>query len=176
MKNVTVAVPDAYTINYSSTILDGLSLLQRDNALAMANLSMDLGSNSPPYADFAASPLAGTAPLVVQFTDSSRGIPISGPGIRRWNDCGNQNPLRTYTTPGLYSVSLNATNSTTGSDTRTIFDAITVNGTWRVHIFPPSSISKVKEFLLLIRTPVCYLIHKMSVRESVSCNGCRSRS
>lgn len=76
---------------------------------------------SPP-----ATPLAGLAPLTVQFTDTSTGSPTSwawtfGDG----NTSTAQNPQHTYTAPGLYTVTLNATNEY-GSDTETKTDYITV--------------------------------------------------
>ncbi len=81
----------------------------------------------PPAADFVATPTSGTAPLDVQFTDTSTGVPTS------WSwDFGDgtgtstqQNPLYTYTTVGTYSVTLIATNAQ-GSDTETKVDYITV--------------------------------------------------
>jgi C1A family cysteine protease/outer membrane protein assembly factor BamB len=63
-------------------------------------------------ADFTATPRSGMAPLNVSFSDLSTGSPIA------WNwsfgdgsSCTQQNPLHTYTQPGSYTVSLNATNA-----------------------------------------------------------------
>jgi PKD repeat protein len=57
---------------------------------------------------FDAAPLSGTAPLNVQFTDTSTGSPTSwewffGDGTTAYV----QNPSHTYTDPGTYSVSMN---------------------------------------------------------------------
>jgi PKD repeat protein len=57
---------------------------------------------------FDAAPLSGTAPLNVQFTDTSTGTPTSwewffGDGTTAYV----QNPSHTYTDPGTYSVSMN---------------------------------------------------------------------
>ena len=127
IKNVTVAVPDAYSVNYSTTILQGLALLQQDNSLEVSNLSDKLGDQAPPYANFTASTTTGVAPVTVQFTDTS----LRGPDQWAWNfgdgaTDTTQNPEHTYTTAGTYTVSLTVTNSTTGSDTRTIYNDITV--------------------------------------------------
>ena len=79
-----------------------------------------------PTASFTASPVSGTAPLQVGFTDTSGGVPTSW----LW-DFGDgatstaQNPSHTYTSPGSYTVSLKATNAA-GSDTITKTSAITV--------------------------------------------------
>ncbi len=65
----------------------------------------------PPVAGFAANVTSGTAPLAIQFNDTSTGSPTS------WNwsfgdGAGSslQNPVHTYIAPGTYPVSLNATN------------------------------------------------------------------
>jgi PKD repeat protein len=79
-----------------------------------------------PTPDFSATPLSGTAPLVVQFTDESIGNPTEwlwnfGDG----NTSTEENPDHIYTTPGEYTVSLTASNSA-GSDTETKIDYIMV--------------------------------------------------
>jgi PKD repeat protein len=67
-----------------------------------------------PVPDFTASPVLGTAPLTVQFTDLS----INNPTIWSW-DFGDgvkvigksqQNPVHTYQKPGVYTVALLAQN------------------------------------------------------------------
>jgi PKD repeat protein len=87
-----------------------------------------VGAVVAPVADFSASPTAGTAPLIVQFTDSSAGSPTS------WSwDFGDgttvtdENPTHTYTSAGTYSVTLTATNSL-GSNTSVESDYILVAG------------------------------------------------
>ncbi len=64
-------------------------------------------------ASFSASPVAGVAPLAVQFTDTS-----TGPAADGWSwDFGDggsstaQSPSHTYTAGGVYTVSLTATSS-----------------------------------------------------------------
>jgi PKD repeat protein len=64
-----------------------------------------------PVADFFANQTTGTVPLAVNFTDNSTNMPTSW----NWNfGDGNysslQNPVYTYNRPGLYSVTLNASN------------------------------------------------------------------
>jgi PKD repeat protein len=59
------------------------------------------------FADFTASPVQGTAPLTVQFTDNSTGNPILwlykfGDGLTSTA----KNPKYTYRSPGNYTVSL----------------------------------------------------------------------
>ena len=80
-----------------------------------------------PVAGFSSSPVSGTAPLTVQFTDTSSNTPTSwnwsfGDG----NTSTDENPSYTYVTAGTYTVSLTATN-TAGDNVDTQSDLITVN-------------------------------------------------
>jgi PKD repeat protein len=76
-----------------------------------------------PVASFTASPTSGTAPLAVQFTDTSTGTPTSW----AWNfgDGGTattQNPAHTFSTAGTFTVTLAATNAgeTSATATKTV--------------------------------------------------------
>jgi hypothetical protein len=67
-----------------------------------------------PQADFTASPLAGPAPLTVQFTDASS----TNTAAWDWDLDGDtisdslvRNPEDTYTVPGIYTVELTASNA-----------------------------------------------------------------
>ena len=80
-----------------------------------------------PVVAFSGTPLSGTVPLTVSFTDSSANFPTSwlwtfGDGNRSYS----QNPVYTYQIPGTYNVSLTATN-TAGSGNLTKTNYITVN-------------------------------------------------
>lgn len=75
-----------------------------------------IGSDKP-VADFTANPISGESPLQVTFNDKSHNAPDSwtwnfGDG----NGSQEQNPSHTYTTDGLYTVSLIVSNMY-GSDT-----------------------------------------------------------
>jgi PKD repeat protein len=81
----------------------------------------------PPVAEFAGTPTDGSAPLTVAFSDLSSGAPTSwswsfGDGATSTE----QSPTHTYSAPGLYTVSLTATNAV-GSDTETKLDYISVS-------------------------------------------------
>jgi len=85
-------------------------------------------TNPPPAANFVADATSGSAPFVVNFTDTSIG------NITAWSwDFGDQrtstekNPSHKYPTPGVYTVSLTAMGG--GYDTETKEAYITVNGT-----------------------------------------------
>jgi PKD repeat protein len=89
-------------------------------------LVIETGSTSAPVAEFSASPLTGTAPLAVSFTDESTGTPTSwswdfGDGA----SSSEQNPTHVYTTDGLFSVTLEATNAG-GPSTITKTDLVSV--------------------------------------------------
>ena len=88
-----------------------------------------------PVANFTATPLTGTAPLSVAFTDTSTNTPTSW----AWDfgDGGTstaQNPSHSYTTSGTFTVSLTATNSA-GSDPEIKTAYITVGET--ITYIPP---------------------------------------
>ena len=75
--------------------------------------------DTTPQAHFTADITNGTAPLTVQFTDRSIGSPATwfwsfGDGAT----ATEQNPVHTYTVPGVYNVGLTVSNSA-GSDTET---------------------------------------------------------
>jgi C1A family cysteine protease len=81
----------------------------------------------PPVAAFSGIPTSGTAPLTVQFTDSSTNTPTSW--IWNFGDDGTatiKNPSHVYSVAGTYTVTLTATN-TGGSNTLTKTGYITVN-------------------------------------------------
>lgn len=89
-----------------------------------------LADITPPEAAFTGSPLTGTAPLTVKFTDESTG---TEPLTYAWDfdndgtvDSTEQNPTYEYTEPGTYSVKLTVTNAA-GSDEEIKDDYITVS-------------------------------------------------
>ena len=106
----TYATPGQYTVTlYASNECSG-GIYYRTILIA-----------TTPTAAFTADQRSGCAPLTVQFTDESSDFPTSW----QWNFPGGtpststeQNPVVVYDTPGLYDVSLTATN-TEGSTTET---------------------------------------------------------
>jgi PKD repeat protein len=82
-----------------------------------------------PVADFTASPTTGSAPLTVNFTDTSTNAPTSW----AWDfdddgvvDSTARNPTHVYTAAGTYTVELTATNAA-GSDTELKSGYVTVS-------------------------------------------------
>lgn len=91
-----------------------------------------------PTVSFSATSLSGSAPFTVQFTDYS----VAGTGyITSWYwefgdglSSSDQDPVHTYTDPGLYTVSLTVTNSLNASTTLIRTGYISVIG-----VLPPSN-------------------------------------
>jgi PKD repeat protein len=84
----------------------------------IVKLTIKVESNTALQADFSGTPVAGAAPLTVQFTDISIGTPSSW----AWNfgdgyTSTDQNPSHTYANPGTYSVSLTVTGPSGSSST-----------------------------------------------------------
>ncbi|MDD5187465.1 MAG: DUF2341 domain-containing protein, partial [Methanoregula sp.] len=86
------------------------------------------GSAPVLIADFTSTPTSGTAPLTVNFTDTSTGSPT----VWNWSfgdgtTSSLQNPVHTYVTTGNYTVNLTATNSV-GSSSKVQAEYIKVGG------------------------------------------------
>jgi len=91
----------------------------------------DTAMPSAPVANFTGTPLSGTSPLSVAFTDASTNTPTSwlwersSDGGSSWSTFStSQNPTATFTA-GTWAVRLTATNSG-GSDDETKLAYITV--------------------------------------------------
>lgn len=100
-------------------------LMLNDTSLRLDNFGGGTLAAAP-TADFSGTPLAGGAPLSVAFTDASTGSPTSwlwdfGDSI----SSTDQNPTHVYTSDGVYTVALTATNDD-GDDTETKVDYVTV--------------------------------------------------
>ena len=79
-----------------------------------SNFGNDENPGSDLKADFSANPMSGYAPLSVQFTDKSTGLPTSW----SWDfnddgvaDSSTQSPAYIYTTPGTYVAKLTVSNA-----------------------------------------------------------------
>ena len=101
----------SYTVKLTATNGSGSDSETKTNYVVVSN-------PPPPVANFTGTPTSGTAPLNVQFTDTSTNNPTSW----AWDFDNNgtvdstvKNPSHVYANPGTYSVKLTATN-TGGSD------------------------------------------------------------
>ena len=114
----TYTTPGTYTVTLQAYNDDGYNATRQVITVTAA---------VAPTANFTANQTSGTAPLAVQFNDTSTG----GPTSWSWNfgdgeTSTDQNATHTYTAAGNYTVSLNATNAA-GSNTHTEADYITVS-------------------------------------------------
>ncbi len=113
----TYTTPGTYTVTLTATNEYGSDTETKTDYITVYG---------PVTAQFTANVTGGTAPLAVQFTDLSTGGPTSwlwdfGDG----NTSTAQNPQHTYTTAGLYTVTLTASHPY-DSDTETKTAYITV--------------------------------------------------
>jgi PKD repeat protein len=111
-----------YTVTLNATNAAGSNTFSRAGYIVVTQVA--------PVANFTGTPLTGSAPLSVAFTDTSTNSPTSwawnfGDG----NFTGNltQNPTHLYTSSGTYTVNLTATNAA-GSTTVSKTSYITVTG------------------------------------------------
>ena len=110
-----------------------------------------------PSAGFTGTPTSGFAPLTVQFTSTSSGTDAYAWKFGDGGTSPAENPVHTYTTPGTYSVSLQARDSCTGSVNRAdklSFVTVTATaGTLAVSSTPPDALVFVDNIVKGI-TPV----------------------
>jgi len=90
-----------------------------------------LATSLVPVVSFSATPREGTYPLTVEFTDTSTGAPTSWSWAYRkpggsWTEFNTtENPTTIFTSAGLYSIRLNATNvHGTGTKTEVHYIAV----------------------------------------------------
>jgi len=113
--------PGTYTVKMTVGSMSGSTTVTKDNYITVTQAGGIV-------ADFTATPTSGTAPLTVQFTDTSTGNPT----MWAW-DFGDgttegllANPSHTYQNPGTYTVKLTASSATGGSSTKIKEGYITV--------------------------------------------------
>ena len=88
-----------------------------------------VGISPEPAADFSGTPLSGNTPLTVNFSDLSNFMPTSW----SWSfgdstGSSAQNPTKTYSAPGTYTVSLTASDGTnTKTTTKTNYITVSPN-------------------------------------------------
>jgi len=118
-----------YTVKLNATNSAGSNTFTRTNYITVSPAAVT------PVANFIGTPTLGNAPLTITFTDNSTNTPTSWD----WNfGDGNtsilQNPSHTYSSAGIYTVKLNATNSA-GSNTFTRTNYVTVNSGSETYVF-----------------------------------------
>jgi PKD repeat protein len=98
-----------------------------DGYMNLATAILELTYEAPPATSFSTNTTSGTAPVAVQFTDTSYGTTgwqwdFNGDNVI---DSTVENPVYTYTSAGTYTVNLTATNAY-GSATETKTGYITI--------------------------------------------------
>lgn len=108
--NVKSAVASNYGLDTTQLIARPVMSFYTDvkGAIFIDDFNIDL----EPTAQFTSNVTSGNTPLVVNFTDQSNFSPTSW----SWNfgdstTSTSQNPVKTYSTPGTYTVSLQSSNS-----------------------------------------------------------------
>jgi len=120
----TYTEPGTYTVALQAYNDDGYNATRKVGYITVT-------APVAPTAAFTANRTSGTAPLAVQFNDTSTGGPTAWNwsfGDDTWHnttDAAARNVTHTYAAAGTYTVSLTASN-TEGSDTSTGTDYITV--------------------------------------------------
>jgi PKD repeat protein len=120
---VLVLAAGSTSVSFNSAILSDI------NGKQIPATTVDLGLEMASVeADFSAAPLAGNAPLLVNFNNLSTGVFDTcqwdfGDGSKS-SDCSD--PSHTYVSPGTYTVSL-AVDGAGGSDSAAYPDLITVS-------------------------------------------------
>ncbi len=119
-----------YTVTLNATNFAGSDIETKTDYITVT----DGGS----IADFTTNVTEGTAPLKVQFTDTSTGNPTSW----AWDfendgvvDSTEQNPIHTYTTAGTFTVNLTVINDG-GSNSKVKTDYISVSGSSGASVLP----------------------------------------
>ena len=121
----TYTQPGAYTVVLRVTSAQGSDIRTRAGYVVVDPAQ----TNTPPVANFSATPESGSTPLVVRFTDTSApGTAAITAWLWTFGDGGtstSSDPQHTYTAPGTFTVSLRVTTAH-GADTRTRAGLITV--------------------------------------------------
>ena len=102
----TYSAAGTYTVSLKATNAGGSNTLTRTGYITVSSTAV------APVAGFTGTPTSGSAPLTVAFTDTSTNSPTSWAWT--FGDGGTstlKNPVYTYTTSGIYTVTLKATNA-----------------------------------------------------------------
>ncbi|MDD1686719.1 DUF2341 domain-containing protein, partial [Methanoregula sp.] len=120
----TYTAAGTFTVNLTATNAYGSATESKTAYITVTGAE----ATSGPVVAFSATPVSGTWPLAVQFTDESAGTITA----RSWDfgdystPSAEQNPLHTYTTAGTYNVTLSAT-SADGTNTTVKENLVTVS-------------------------------------------------
>ncbi|MCK9331128.1 MAG: DUF3344 domain-containing protein, partial [Candidatus Cloacimonetes bacterium] len=157
----TYSTAGTYTVNLTVTNAAG-----SDSEVKAGYITVTGGSSGgdAPVASFTANVTTGTAPLVVQFTDTS----INSPTSWLWSFGDNatstdRHPAHTYAKAGNYTVTLTATNAE-GSDDEVKTDYIVVGGgsAAQVDLTISGRVNLIPGVAVFAREPNCVRITKVT--------------
>jgi len=127
--NFTITAKQTGTITLTPEIIQFDDDANQSYVVSIENCSISV-AKIPPDANFTMNSTADNIPFTIQFTDTSGGTPTSW--FWDFGDGTNstlQNPVHTYSLPGIYSVNLTPANE---------FGTSIQNCTHTVTAFPPS--------------------------------------
>ena len=130
--------PGTYSVRLTASNAGGSDMMTQDGYITV--------TVPPPYARFTGSPISGTIPLTVSFTDNSNNTPTSwlwdfGDG----STSDKKDPVHTYTTQGAHSVTLTSANAG-GSSTVTRNSYIVANMITPTASFTAKPVSGIAPF------------------------------
>jgi PKD repeat protein len=143
--NVQVVSPNQITctfnLNNKATGPYNVVVTNPDGKFGTLSSGFTINTGDVPVVSFRGTPTSGRVPLTVTFTDTSTMVPTS------WNwsfgdgtFSPSKNPVHTYSQGGVYTVTLNATNSKgTGTLTRPNYIGVTFTINDGIAIFRPST-------------------------------------
>jgi PKD repeat protein len=119
----TYTAAGTYTVTLTAKNAAGSTVTTRTKYITVT------AAPTAPVAGFTGTPVSGTSPLKVQFTDTSTNAPTSWSwsfGDGSTVNATVKNPLHTYTTAGTYTVTLTAKNAAgSGKVTKTGYIKVT---------------------------------------------------
>ena len=134
--NLGTGLNDATSTKQNFNATTGLVVLAfDDDSDTYWHHDTGFGAAADPVAGFTAAPTSGTAPVTVNFTNTSTGTPtltyawdFGDPARASTTPRRATNPSHTYSSAGTYTVKLTTTNGNSVSDTNTQANLITVAG------------------------------------------------
>ena len=158
-----------YSVNLTVTNAGGSNSQLRSNYITVS------APPTAPVAAFTGTPVTGTAPHNVVFTDRSTGSSIT---TRRWdfgdgnisNYATATNPVHRYSSAGIYSVNLTVTNAG-GSNSQLRSNYITVSAPPTAPVAAFTETRLPAQLLIMWSSPTGLPVHRLSTVAGISVTG-----